>query len=88
MLQVCLDLDSAYITTFTSECNVCCSGPLPLQEVVCVAIEVLEALGQLHAAHILHLDLKPGNILLDEYRHAYLSDFGVSHAVTGTPHYM
>ena len=78
----------------------CCSGSLPLQEVIGIAVEVLEGLGQLHAAHILHLDLKPSNVLLDEYGHAYLSDFGISHAVrtletctlvtsvTGTPHYM
>ena len=62
--------------------------------------EILEGLAQLHNAHILHLDLKPGNILLDEYGHAYLSDFGISRAtktleactavtgMTGTPHYM
>ena len=76
------------------------AGSLPLQEVIALGTELLEGLAQLHAAHILHLDLKPGNILLDEYNHAYLSDFGISHAtktlegctavtgMTGTPHYM
>ena len=66
---------------------------------VAIAKDVLEGLAQLHALHILHLDLKPGNILLDDYNHAYLSDFGISHALrtleactavtssTGTPHY-
>jgi len=68
--------------------------------VVAIAKDVLEGLAQLHALHILHLDLKPGNILLDDYGHAYLSDFGISHALrtleactavtssSGTPHYM
>ena len=77
-----------------------CAGPLPLQDVTGMAVEMLEGLAQLHAAHILHLDLKPGNVLLDQYNHAYLSDFGISHALTtleactpttgfsGTPHYM
>ena len=76
------------------------AGPLPLEEVVGIASEVLEGLGQLHAARVFHLDLKPGNVLLDEYGHAYLSDFGISHALrtseacslvtsfAGTPHYM
>ncbi|DBB02297.1 TPA: hypothetical protein ACH3X3_011313 [Trebouxia sp. C0006] len=75
-------------------------GPLGLEEVVANAKDVLEGLAQLHALHILHLDLKPGNILLDDYGHAYLSDFGISHALrtleactavtssSGTPHYM
>jgi len=76
------------------------AGPLDLQVVTAIAIEMLEALGQLHAVSVLHLDLKPGNLLLDEYRHVYLADFGISHAMrtleactavtsaSGTPHYM
>ena len=76
------------------------AGPLELQEVVAVALDVLEGLTQLHALHILHLDLKPGNVLLDDHGHAYLSNFGISHAlrtlesctavtsISGTPHYM
>lgn len=61
---------------------------------------ILEGLTQIHAMHILHLDLKPGNVLLDDHGHAFLSDFGISHAMStleacsavssaaGTPHYM
>ncbi len=76
------------------------AGPLSLHELVAIALEILEGLTQLHAANILHLDLKPGNILLDEYGHAYVADFGISYAlrtmeactpctgISGTPHYM
>ena len=65
-----------------------------------IAKDILEGLAQLHAHNIFHLDLKPGNILLDDYSHAYLSDFGISQALRtseacpavtsslGTPHYM
>ena len=37
------------------------------------AIEILKGLQQLHSIPILHLDLKPGNVLLDGNGHAYLS---------------
>ena len=65
-----------------------------------MAVEILEALTQLHAINILHLDLKPGNVLLDQFGHAYLADFGISYALrtleacsavtspSGTPHYL
>ena len=71
-----------------------------MQEVMAIATEVLEGLGQLHDLHILHLDAKPGNVLLDDYGHAYLADFGISRTLRtlefctvlthseGTPHYM
>ena len=76
------------------------TGPGSLSKVLVMAVEVLEGLSELHAQHIWHLDLKPANILLDKYQHAYLSDFGISHALqalqsctaltswAGTPHYM
>ncbi len=47
----------------------CIAGPLALPELVALGLEILEGLMQLHAVHILHLDLKPANILLDDYSH-------------------
>ena len=73
---------------------------MDIQELRGIAKEVLEGLAQLHAANIWHMDLKPPNVLLDKYGHAYLSDFGISKSlrtlqqvsegthVEGTPHYM
>ncbi|SEG88972.1 Serine/threonine protein kinase [Nonomuraea solani] len=54
-------------------------GPLPLADVVRIGLQVLEALRAAHAAGIVHRDVKPANILLDDDgRHAVLTDFGLA----------
>ena len=40
--------------------------------------QVADALGYIHDRKMNHLDVKPGNILLDENRNAVLIDFGLS----------
>lgn len=46
--------------------------------------EVASALDHAHAQGVLHRDVKPGNVLLDEAGQAYLSDFGISKAIEGS----
>ena len=46
--------------------------------------EVASALDYAHKQGVIHRDLKLQNILLDEKRHAYLSDFGIARLVDGT----
>jgi len=51
----------------------------------CTAVDVARALAYLHNEchrRILHLDVKPGNILLDGDLRAHVSDFGVSLSIT------
>ena len=40
--------------------------------------QITEALSIAHQKGIIHQDIKPENILLDEYENAYLSDFGIA----------
>ncbi|MDJ0752143.1 MAG: protein kinase [Ardenticatenaceae bacterium] len=41
--------------------------------------QITDALHTAHQQHIIHRDIKAGNILLDEGGNAYLSDFGIAH---------
>lgn len=53
-------------------------GALPEAEAVGYAVQVLEALRVVHANRMLHLDVKPGNIMLNHAGQAVLIDFGAS----------
>lgn len=56
-------------------------GPLGEVEVRSLADDLARGLGALHAARILHRDVKPGNVLLFEGEpRAKLGDFGISRA--------
>lgn len=54
-------------------------GPLPLSCVLTLAARLAEGLGAVHAAGVIHRDLKPGNVLLVEDG-PRLIDFGISQA--------
>jgi eukaryotic-like serine/threonine-protein kinase len=53
-------------------------GPRPTVEAVRVAIRVCQALVHAHGSGILHCDLKPANVLLDQDHEPRLCDFGQS----------
>jgi WD40 repeat protein/tRNA A-37 threonylcarbamoyl transferase component Bud32 len=75
-------------------------GPLSLSQVTLWLEQIGAALAAAHRQGVIHRDLKPGNILLDEEGNAYLSDFGIAKVVrvqalatatigiTGTPAYI
>ena len=57
---------------------------LPQQEVNTIFQQVADALGYAHNNGMLHRDVKPSNILLDDHGKAYLTDFGIAKIVSGT----
>lgn len=72
-------------------------GLLPLSELERPLRQIAEALDFAHRQGVIHRDLKPGNIMLDEHGNAYLSDFGIARVlgsnltgsmIVGTPAYM
>jgi eukaryotic-like serine/threonine-protein kinase len=53
-------------------------GRLPIAEAVAYSIEIARALGAAHARHIVHRDVKPQNVLIDEEGTAKVTDFGIA----------
>lgn len=53
-------------------------GPLPEHQVMKYMTQVMDALEYVHNQKMLHLDLKPDNIMIDKSDRAILIDFGVS----------
>ena len=53
-------------------------GRLPEADALRYTRQIADALRYIHARKMSHLDVKPGNILIDEYNAAVLIDFGMS----------
>ena len=53
-------------------------GPLDVDEAAAYAIEIARALGYAHSRNIVHRDVKPQNVLIDEEGSAKITDFGIA----------
>ena len=74
--------------------------PLPLSRIESIVTQVGTALNYAHARGLIHRDVKPSNILIDESGNCLLTDFGLARilegaatltatgAIMGTPAYM
>lgn len=59
-------------------------GPLPWQEAVDLVLPITRAIAKAHDERVLHLDIKPANILLDDDGTPFLSDFGIAEMMGST----
>jgi len=60
------------------------AGKLGIDRAVRYAIQICEALAYAHAHHIVHEDIKPENILLDDDGNVKVVDFGISRLLDRT----
>jgi serine/threonine-protein kinase len=58
-------------------------GPLPAHEAARIVSQVAAALDAAHEAGVIHCDVKPANVILDEHGAAKLADFGIARAARG-----
>ena len=74
-------------------------GKFPPDEAARIMLQICRALEAAHAEHVIHRDLKPQNIMLDQNGRVYVMDFGIARsahlpgmtqtgALIGTPEYM
>ena len=67
-----------YIEGMSLDSFIASKGRVSAEDTILIATQIGQALSYMHQRHMLHLDLKPGNIMLDKQGQVHLIDFGLS----------
>lgn len=60
------------------------NGPLSPSEAVAIMLQLTSALSHAHENGIIHRDVKPQNILMNQYGNVKITDFGIARALSST----
>ncbi len=56
------------------------SGPIPMPELLDLAVQAADAIAEAHAQGVLHRDLKPDNLMIERRGQLKVLDFGLARA--------
>ncbi|MFC0524090.1 Stk1 family PASTA domain-containing Ser/Thr kinase [Pontibacillus salicampi] len=59
-------------------------GPVEVQDALDITKQITSAISHAHDNDIVHRDIKPQNILIDEYKQVKVTDFGIAMALSAT----
>ncbi|AXT85057.1 serine/threonine protein kinase [Aeromicrobium sp. A1-2] len=60
-------------------------GPMPVEQVMSIVVQVAEGLQATHSSGVVHRDLKPANIMFTASGRTVLVDFGIARGATSDP---
>jgi serine/threonine protein kinase len=78
---------SAYVRGKTLSALLAANGPFGPREAIHIGVDICRALSAVHAAGLLHRDIKTGNVMREEGGRILLMDFGLTHESDGISNY-
>lgn len=73
-----LQLLHGFLSLTVQACMIC-AGVTTLQQKLELALQLVKGVKQLHSIKMLHLYIKPHNVLVDHHSDVVLSDLGLAH---------
>ncbi len=71
-----------YVVGRTLQVELAGRGPVPFDELVSIAVQILEGMREAHQHEVVHRDLKPANIMMSDCGRVKILDFGLAKTIS------